>query len=173
MPSLGNCFDNWESQQNISPHASMQRWNCPSIESISDFKSWNVIFCSAGLDVRYTADLDTLTLLDVWTSRDICKVDFKELWGLFGKLNVHHFDWEPGVCHLPAFSWSYTVGLFFQVSVEGNLGLFRYFSQVSTFFRNMVVEIIAWNACFLKTRYHEIVLSTCFAVKYDTCVQSV
>ena len=91
----------------------MQRWNRPSIESISDFKSWSVIFCSPVLDVRYTVDLDTLTSLDVCTSRVNCQIDFKELWGLFGKLISHHFDREPGTCHFIAFSWSYPVPLVF------------------------------------------------------------
>ena len=112
----------------ISPHASMQRWNCSSIQSINNFRSWNVVVCSTFLDVLYTVDLNTIALLDAWTSGVICKVDFKWLWGLFGKLIFHHFDWEPGVCHFPAFSWNclpYFVGLvhFFEVSVEGSLGL--------------------------------------------------
>ena len=38
IPSLENCFDIEESYSLIFPHASMQRWNCPSIESICDFR---------------------------------------------------------------------------------------------------------------------------------------
>ena len=55
----------------------------------------------AFLDVRYTIDLDTIMFLDFWTSGVTGRVDFKGLWGLFGKLIFHHFDWEPGVCQVP------------------------------------------------------------------------
>ena len=37
----------------------------------------------------------------------------------------------------------------------------------------MVLEIIEWNACFLKIKFHKNVLGTCLAVKYNTSVQFV
>ena len=45
--ALGIVCDIGESHSRISLHASMQRWNRPSFESISNFWSWKVIFCSA------------------------------------------------------------------------------------------------------------------------------
>ena len=63
----------------------MHRWN-PRIVQVSNpsavSEAETRYFCSIFLNVWYTVDVDTLTLPDVWTSRVICKVDFKGLLGI-------------------------------------------------------------------------------------------
>ena len=118
MPSLRNCFHIGESDSINSPHASMQRWNPPSSESMSEYRihlqfqklkrdflfrfSRCPIHCRFGY-ISASCSLNLSGDLQSW---------FQGLWMLFGKQNYLHFNWKPGVSYFPAFPWSYPDGFF-------------------------------------------------------------
>ena len=124
MPSLRKCFWYWKrSLNNLSTCIDAAPGSCKCQIHLRVLKLKRDLY-SAFPNVRNTVDLDRLPPLDVWTSRDICEIDFAGLLGAFWQTGSPSFWLRARGLPLPCLlliipCW---VIVFFQLSIEGSPG---------------------------------------------------